>query len=70
MPLPNDTKYKVANALVQLTTGHMVDMLNAMDIQLSRMDITRVDRLNYNIRLRPTDGSAPRHITVKISEPW
>jgi hypothetical protein len=48
----------------------MVDMLNAMDIQLSRMDITRVDRLNYNIRLRPTDGSAPRHITVKISEPW
>jgi hypothetical protein len=70
MPLPEDTKYKVANALVQLSTAHMVDMLGAMGIQLSRMDITRIDRLNYSIRFRPTDGGAPRHINVKISEPW
>jgi hypothetical protein len=70
MPLPDDTKYKVANALVQLSTEHMVDVLQAVGVPLQRMDITRTDKLNFAIRLRPADEGAPRYITVKISEPW
>jgi hypothetical protein len=70
MPLPDDTKYKVTDALVNMTTAHMVDVFNAYDIFLERMDVTRIDRLNFSVRFKPRDGGAPRYITVKVSEPF
>jgi hypothetical protein len=70
MPLPQDTKYKVTDALVAMTRMYMVDSLQGVGVDMDRMDITRIDRLNFTIRIRSTDGSGPKHIAVKVSEPW
>jgi hypothetical protein len=68
--LPNDTKYKVADALENMTSANLVPILQAMGLEMERLDITRVERLYFTIRIKPLDGGAPRHIAVRISEPW
>lgn len=70
MPLPADTKYKVTAALRGTTQSHMVDLLQAVGVEISRLDVTSIDRLTFSIRIRPTDGSAPRYVVVRVSEPW
>jgi hypothetical protein len=70
MSLPPDTKYKVAHALTALATDGLERMLINMDMDLLELEVKSVDRLYFTIRIRPNGGGAPRHIAVRISEPW
>jgi hypothetical protein len=70
MPLPPDTKYKVANALVAMTRMYMVETLQSQGIEMDHLDIIQSSKLEFTIRIRSMDLTGPRHIAIKVSEPW
>lgn len=68
--LPNTTKYTVTDALIQLAEGHLEDVLIAKELDLLELEVHRIDRLVFNVRIKPNGGGVPRYITVKVSESW
>jgi hypothetical protein len=70
MQLADNTKYIVATAMREIAQRRLMNVLEQKNIPIMEMEIREISRLEFGIRLKPTGGGAPRHITVKVSEPW